>query len=92
MALEIKYHNKFYNDAKLLSNEDQDRVEDVIKIKLANKPEFYGKPLRRGLRNYRSLRIGKYRLGFRVYQNIVYILGIVHRSKAYEEFLKRIKK
>ena len=89
MQIEIKYHKKFYDDAMLLSRQDQDRVESVIINKLKTNPMLFGKPLRHGLKNYRSLRIGKYRLGFKLDANIVYVLGIVHRSRAYEEFLKR---
>jgi len=44
-------------------------------------PELYGKPLRRSLKGYRKLRVGDYRVIFRIEKHFIKIFVIQHRSK-----------
>ncbi|MFP3998637.1 MAG: glycoside hydrolase 100 family protein [Desulfobacterales bacterium] len=42
----------------------------------------YGEPLRKTLKNYRKLRVGDYRIVFRVEGNEIFVPGICHRREA----------
>jgi len=53
-------------------------------------PQQYGKPLRKTLKGYWKLRVGDYRIVFKIMGNAIYILGIIHRKKVYEKTGKRI--
>ncbi|KKW35764.1 hypothetical protein A2852_00510 [Candidatus Adlerbacteria bacterium RIFCSPHIGHO2_01_FULL_54_23] len=65
-------------------------IRDAIREKLKTKPELYGKPLRQTLKSCRTLRIGDYRVVFKIQDITVYIVGIVHRRAKYEGIEKRI--
>ncbi|MEK7629488.1 MAG: type II toxin-antitoxin system RelE/ParE family toxin [Patescibacteria group bacterium] len=65
-------------------------IETKLITKLITKPEVYGKPLRRSLKNYRKLRVGDYRIIFRVEGNKVKVFAIKHRSEVYLKTEKRI--
>lgn len=91
MTYRIEYGRLF--DPKTLeklSRHDLLRIQAAIEEKLATQPEMFGKPLRRSLRGYRSLRVGDYRIVFRVHASTVIIFAIEHRSVIYREFEKRV--
>jgi len=91
MALnfEILYHPKVIkDDIAGLSLIWRDKIRLAIEEKLTTSPDFYGKPLRRSLKGYRKLRVGDYRVVFRINKNKVYILAIVHRSVVYQKTTK----
>jgi mRNA interferase RelE/StbE len=58
---------------------------------LATQPEVYGKPLQRTLKGYWKLRVGDYRIVFKILGNELRIYGIIHRKKVYRDIGKRIK-
>lgn len=60
------------------------RIKQSIKRKLIADPETFGVPLRRSLKGYRKLRVGDYRVVFRISGNTVYILAILHRRLVYD--------
>lgn len=55
-----------------------------IEKKLMTRPEVYSRPLRRSLKGYRKLRVGGYRIVFRVEGGQVKVFVIQHRSTVYE--------
>jgi mRNA interferase RelE/StbE len=59
------------------------KIKKAIELKLMVRPEVYGKPLRRSLKNYRKLRVGDYRVIFRIEEQKVKIFVIQHRSVVY---------
>ena len=65
-------------------------VRRAIESKLTAQPDMYGKPLRRSLKNYRKLRVGDYRIIFRIENNTVKIFAIQHRSMVYSVAEKRL--
>ena len=88
---EIVYHYlAVRDDIPKLSNEWREKVRIAIEKRLMTRPELYGKPLRRSLKGYRKLRVGDWRVIFRIENNIVKILVIQHRSVAYATAEKRI--
>ena len=58
-------------------------IKQAIEKKLMTRPEVYSRPLRRSLKGYRKLRVGGYRVVFRVEDNQVKIFVIQHRSTVY---------
>ena len=79
-----------HNDIPKLPNEWKEKVRRAIEERLLTRPDLYGKPLRRSLKGYRKLRVGDYRVIFRIEKNIVRILIIQHRSVVYMEAEKRV--
>lgn len=84
--------------AKIVMNEDIPKLDQEIKIrirgaiekKLCIHPEIFGKPLQNSLHGYRSLRIGEYRVVFRIEEmNRVKIFLIGHRKDVYLIAVKR---
>jgi len=88
---EIIYHEEVVKkDIPKLSADWQKKIRVAIETKLIAKPEVYGKPLRRSLKHYRKLRVGDYRVVFRIQGQQVKILVIQHRSKVYSRAGKRV--
>ncbi|MEK7139969.1 MAG: type II toxin-antitoxin system RelE/ParE family toxin [Patescibacteria group bacterium] len=69
------------------------RVKIIHSIdgKLRIHPEIFGKPLRYSLKNHRVLRVGDYRVVFRIDGSAVVVILIEHRSVVYELIKKRIQ-
>ena len=68
----------------------QGEIRRAIETKLTTLPDLYGKPLRRSIVGYRKLRVGDYRIIFRIEGNTVKIVVIGHRSVVYTMVQKRI--
>lgn len=64
-------------------------IEAVIRERLSADPLTFGKPLRYSLKGVRSLRVGDYRILYRVEEAVVYIGVIKHRSLVYEAGVER---
>jgi mRNA interferase RelE/StbE len=76
-------------DIPKLSTDWKKKIKFAIESRLVNHPETYGKPLRRSLHGYWKLRVGDYRVIFRIEKNLVKILYIGHRSIIYERISTR---
>lgn len=63
------------------------RVRITNKLKKLRENPFLGKPLRYSAKNHRSLRIGKYRIIYRIEDDKILILCFDHRKLIYEELL-----
>ena len=85
MSYEIFYVDKVVkNDIPKISGSYKDRIKQAIETKLTTEPDLYGKPLRRSLKGYFKLRVGDYRIVFRVEVKKVKIFAIAHRKVVYE--------
>lgn len=78
------------DDIPRLSGEWKQKIQVAIEQRLGTNPDFYGKPLRRSLKGYRKLRVGDYRVVFRIEKTTVKILIIQHRSVVYAQVHKRV--
>lgn len=88
---EIIYHHLVVSkDIPRLSTIWKEKIKRAIEERLMTQPDLYGKPLRRSLKGYRKLRVGDYRVIFRIEKNIVKIFMIQHRSVIFDEIDKRI--
>lgn len=91
MIFEIRYHEAVASDdIPNLSQEWKSIIKNTIEKKLTTNPEVFGKPLRHSLKGYRKLRVGDYRVVFRIEKNIVKVFVIQHRSVVYKILSKRI--
>lgn len=71
-------------DIPCVSETWRNKIESAIQEKLTTHPDVYGKPLRRSFRGYRKLRVGDYRVVFRIEAIRVKIFAIAHRSVVYK--------
>lgn len=84
MKYEIVYHPKVISDdIPKLSSVMKQRICRAVEQKLVAHPEFFGKPLHTSFKGYRKLRVGDYRVIFRIEKNFVKIFTIAHRSIVY---------
>lgn len=91
MNYEILYVDKVVkNDIPKISGSYKNRIKQAIEAKLITEPDLYGKPLRRSLKGYLKLRVGDYRIIFRIENQKVKIFAIAHRRIVYEIVSKRI--
>jgi mRNA interferase RelE/StbE len=91
MIFEIRYHHDVVAaDIPKLSSKMKERIRVAIEQKLMMAPEQFGVPLRRSLRGYRKLRVGDYRIIFRIDGSIVKVFMIQHRSVVYKKMTVRL--
>lgn len=86
----VYHHLVIRDDIPKLSSEWKEKIRRAIEERLTTHPDLYGKPLRRSLKGYRKLRVGDYRVIFKIEKNTVKILIIQHRSVIYNEVEKRV--
>ncbi|MDP4709047.1 MAG: type II toxin-antitoxin system RelE/ParE family toxin [Rickettsiaceae bacterium] len=87
--MEIIY-NILYQDAVIknhipkLSGAAKLIIKTNIESKLALNPIAFGKPLRYSLKGHRRLRVGDYRIIYRIQDCDVIIIAIKHRKDIYD--------
>lgn len=87
----IVYHPDVVDkDIPKLSSTWKKKIQAAIEEKLTTNPELYGKPLRRSLKHYRKLRVGDYRVIFRIEGDTIKIFVIQHRSIVYAKASNRM--
>ena len=92
MSYELKYHPDVKkSDLPKIDAKNRGMIKRAIEDRLADQPEAYGKPLQRTLKGYWKLRIGDYRVVFKVSDNSIFIFGIIHRKEVYRLIRKRMK-
>lgn len=65
-------------------------MADALAVRLRGTPEKHGQPLRGTLRGYWKLRVGDYRVVFKIVADEVWVLAILHRRQVYEDVLRGI--
>lgn len=79
-------------DIPRLSKAVRRRIRKAIEERLATAPHEYGQPLRKTLKGYWKLRVGDYRVVYRIEGDSVLVLGICYRKMVYEEVTERKSK
>lgn len=86
MSYTLRYSNHIdWKQFRKLSVRVKKRLKGAIEEKLLTDPVLFGKPLRTSLFGCRSLRVGDYRIIYRVEEETVEILLFGHRSTVYTE-------
>lgn len=91
VKFDVVYHPLVVKeDISKLSTADKNNIKKAIENKLTTSPEIFGKPLRWSLKGYKKLRVGDYRIIYRIESSRVKIFYIGHRSMVYQKASKRI--
>jgi mRNA interferase RelE/StbE len=91
VPFELRYHPDVKSiDIPLLDAKLKTRIKNAIERRLTTAPHLYGEPLRKTLHGYWKLRVGDYRVVFKIVAEEVWILGIIHRKKVYKAIEKRL--
>lgn len=83
---ELQYHPDVgKKDLPHISHDLRDRIRRSIEEKLTTSPHEFGEPLRRTLKGYWKLRVGDYRVLYKIQGKTVLILRIGHRREVYDK-------
>jgi mRNA interferase RelE/StbE len=91
MAYTLVYHPEVKTkDVPKLNRDVAKRIQRAVENRLAVEPQRYGEPLRRTLKGYWKLRVGDYRVVFKIVRNEVWIFAIMHRRDVYQRIEARL--
>ena len=90
MKYELLYHLEVKDDIRNIPANIRTRIRKAIEIRLQNNPILYGQPLRQSLKGHRKLRVGDWRVIYRVELSTVVILMIGNRKNVYNEVFRRV--
>ena len=91
MSYTLRYHEDVRDvDIPKLDAAIKKRIKKAIETRLTQAPQDYGKPLRKTLKGYWKLRVGDYRVIFKLSDKTIVILGICHRKEIYKLILGRV--
>lgn len=83
---EITYHlDVAQKDLPRISQDNKRKIRRSIEVKLTSAPEKFGEPLRRTLKGYWKLRVGDYRIIYKVVGKTVVVFRIGHRREIYDQ-------
>lgn len=81
-------------DFKKIDKTDQLRIIRTIRKKLTSKPQEFGSPLKGELKGYWKLRIGEYRVIYKIEEDkiLVYVIMVGYRrdEEAYKKAMIRL--
>jgi len=72
-----------------IDNKFKKSIRDAIETRLSKEPHIYGKPLQRTLKGYWKLGVGSYRIIYKIGDEEIFILGIIHRKAVYTKIQTR---
>lgn len=82
---EVIYHPDVgEKDLPKISGDHRRRIRKAIEVKLTRLPQQFGEPLRHTLKGYWKLRVGDYRVIYKIQGKTVVIFQIGHRREVYE--------
>ena len=90
----MKYKLIYHPDVKKIDlpkidSQNKMMIKRAIEERLPVQPEAYGKPLQRTLKGYWKLRVGDFRVVFKIIGDEILILAIMHRKNIYSQIQKR---
>jgi mRNA interferase RelE/StbE len=90
LTFELRYHPDVRDiDIPKLNETLKKRIKRAIEERLSISPHQYGEPLRKTLKGYWKLRVGDYRVVYKVEGNEVWIFAIIDRKDVYKKIIKR---
>ncbi len=91
MSYKLRYHPYVKEkDLTKINETMKKRIRIAIEKRLMVDPVKYGETLRKTLKGYRRLRVGDYRIVYKIEQENVIIFGICHRKDIYKKAEKQI--
>ncbi len=92
MSYSIIYHPDVKKiDMPKIDARNKSMIKRAIEDRLTTSPEIFGKPLRRSLKGYWKLRVGDYRVVFKVSGDDIRFLAIIDRKTVCQQSEKRIQ-
>ena len=85
MIYTVRYHHEISNDLSSIPANIKARIKKAIEERLMNEPIKYGDYLKRSLKGYRKMRIGDYRIIYKIEEKEIFILKIGHRKDVYKK-------
>jgi mRNA interferase RelE/StbE len=85
----VKYHKTLKEDLNKLDEFSRSRIRKAIESRLLIDPLKYGQLLKGTLKGFRKLRIGDYRVVYKVVKKEIILLGIRHRRDIYDVIVNR---
>lgn len=86
MLYKVFYHPDIEKkDLPEIPKNMKERIRKAIEQRLMTEPVKYGVPLKRSLQGYRKLRVGDYRVIYRIDTENVIILKIGNRKEVYNK-------
>ena len=92
MDYEAIYHQEIPADLAGVPANIKKRIKRAIESRLLIDPISYGLPLRKSLQGHHKLRVGDYRVIYRIEANKIIILKIGNRRDVYPNALRRLNK
>jgi mRNA interferase RelE/StbE len=89
-SFNIIYHPDIPQDVARIPKNIRQIIARAIDERLTTDPVQFGEPLRRGLRGFRKLRVGDYRIIYEINKQNVEILLIGNRKDVYEKAPRRV--
>jgi mRNA interferase RelE/StbE len=89
-SFELRYHPRVREDVAAVPANMRLRLAAAIKARLTRGPRQYGHPLRASLVGCWRLRVGDYRVVYRVEDGEVWVLAVLHRRVVYEDVGSRL--
>lgn len=81
----VEYHPEVRTkDLPVINPDMKVRIKKAIEERLQAAPCEHGLPLRKTLKGYWKLRVGNYRIVYKIYDQTVRILCICHRKDVYK--------
>ena len=91
MAYKLLYHpDVLKHDLPKIPRNIKEAIRRAIETRLAEEPFMVGEPLRQSLKGHRKLRVGDYRVIYRVEGGEIIILKIGHRKEVYRKVFSRL--
>ena len=83
-SFQVIYHPDVpRKDLPGISSGMKGRIQKAIEAKLTSSPQEFGEPLRRTLKGYWKLRVGDYRVIYKIESKTVVVFRIGHRREIY---------
>jgi len=91
MGYKLIYHPDIIkHDLPRIPRNIKDIIRRAIEERLATEPVLYGEPLRQSLKGYRKLRVGDYRVIYRIQGKSVIVLKVGNRKEVYQKIFSRL--
>lgn len=91
MTYRLIYHPEIVKfDLPRIPKNIRETIRRAIEKRLLSDPVLFGQPLRQSLKGYRKLRVGDYRVIYRIDGCEIIVLKIGHRKEVYDKVFPRI--
>ena len=90
MIYRLLYHPLGAEDIEDLPENTKDRLREAIEKRLAPDPVRAGRPLKQSLAGHRKMRVGDYRVIYRVQGDVTMVLKIGHQKDVFTKVKPRL--